>query len=347
MTGPPTVVSPAPRAAWAELLAADVDALPEHDPAWVDALQSAGPYADASRLYRFADGRRFVLPMVRGRGPLGRGFAATYPPAWGIGGLVGPDQDAQVIGHVLDDLGDTGLLRVAIRPDPLRSGLWAAATAGRSLTTIPRRAHVADLTGGFDAVEGRMKSATRKYVRRAQRAGVEVQLETGPQLLPDFYRLFDTSISRWATRQHEPLALARFRAHRRDPLRKLEAMAEHLGESFVVALATVEGRPAFASIMLLGRTAHVTRSAMDVDTVGQTKAGALVHWTLMRLAAERGCRSYHLGESGASRPLAQFKESFGAEPVDYAEYRLERLPFTAADTAARTAVKRVLRFRDT
>ena len=41
-------------------------------------------------------------------------------------------------------------------------------------------------------------------------------------------------------------------------------------------------------------------------------------------------RSYHLGESGASRSLAHFKEKFGARPVPYAEYRLERLPLTRA-----------------
>src|SRR5437764_988133 len=46
------------------------------------------------------------------------------------------------------------------------------------------------------------------------------------------------------------------------------------------------------------------------------------------------------------RRMAQFKTRFGARPFPYAEYHLERLPLTAADHHLRTAVKRILRFRD-
>jgi hypothetical protein len=53
-----------------------------------------------------------------------------------------------------------------------------------------------------------------------------------------------------------------------------------------------------------------------------------------------------MGESGGSASLAQFKTRFGARPVPYADYHLERLPLTAADRHVRTAVKRVVNFRD-
>jgi hypothetical protein len=54
-----------------------------------------------------------------------------------------------------------------------------------------------------------------------------------------------------------------------------------------------------------------------------------------------------LGGTGASVSLAHFKERFGAIPVDYAEYRLERIPYTRYDRALRGAAKSALRFRDT
>ena len=41
-----------------------------------------------------------------------------------------------------------------------------------------------------------------------------------------------------------------------------------------------------------------------------------------------------------------FKERFGARPVCYAEYRLERLPLTAAEHASKRMVKRAIRFKD-
>lgn len=49
----------------------DPQALPEHALEWVNAICAGGGYGDATRLYEFDDGRRFVLPLVfrRGRQP--------------------------------------------------------------------------------------------------------------------------------------------------------------------------------------------------------------------------------------------------------------------------------------
>src|SRR5256885_1681053 len=53
-----------------------------------------------------------------------------------------------------------------------------------------------------------------------------------------------------------------------------------------------------------------------------------------------------VGESGASRWLAPFKEQFGARPGGHTESLIGRLPLSRADAAVRGAAKRVLRFRD-
>ncbi len=158
--------------------------------------------------------------------------------------------------------------------------------------------------------------------------------------------MFLASVDRWAEHQHEPRALAHARAKLRDPLAKLQFIGRHLGEGFLVTLAYIDGKPAAGSITLYGRTAHYTRSAMDRELVGRTGAGELVQWTTIKLACERGCAVYNMGESGQSAALAQFKEKFGARPFDYAELRLDRLPWTRADAALRRAAKRVLGFRD-
>ena len=77
----------------------------------------------------------------------------------------------------------------------------------------------------------------------AEKSGVRVEIDRSGALLEEYYQLYLLSIDRWAERQHEPRALARFRARRRDPLSKLRAMSEHLGKAFVVALAYVDDRP--------------------------------------------------------------------------------------------------------
>ena len=341
-----SVISPAPRDEWRAVVANDPTALPEHAPEWVDALCAAGLYRDASRYYRLVDGREFVLPLVRRAGLPGLGGSLlSYPAGWGMGGLAGSGLDADVVRFVLADLRRLGSQRIAIRPDPLDFPPWKTA-ADSSVTMISRRAHVIDLTGGADAVWSKMSKSARRGTRLAERAGVRVETDRTGALLEDYYRLFLLSVDRWAERQHEPQALAQFRARRRDPLAKLQAMAETLGKAFAVTLAYVDDQPAFGSITLLGQTAHDTRAAMDKDRIGATCAGDLVQWRTIQLACDLGCTAYHLGESGASASLAQYKEKFGAEPVDYAELRLERLPYTRADRAVRSVVKRVLGFRD-
>lgn len=334
------------RAEWRAVLAADPDALPEHAPEWVDAICQAGPYTNATRLYTLSDGRRFVVPLVRRTGPAGiGGWLLSPPPAWGMGGVVGPDLDTAALRLILTDLQGAGAQRLWFRPDPTRAALWAAAS-GESGLAVRRHGHVVDLSDGVDAVWERVHRGARKYVRRAERAGVRIEFDRTGALLDTYYDLYLASVDRWAARQHEPLLLARWRARRRDPLAKLKIMADRLGPAFVLTMAYVDDQPAYGSIMLLGQTAHCTRSAMDIDRVGSTKAGSLVQWSMLQLACQQGSRTYHLGESGQSRSLAQFKESFGAVGVDYAEYRYERLPYTRTDEALRSVVKKMLRFRD-
>lgn len=345
------VITPAPREEWRAVVAGDARALPEHAPEWVDAICADGRYADASRLYLADDGRSFVLPLVSRRGPLGLGgWWQGYPPAWGIGGLVGAGVDAAVVQDVLADLRASGRLRIGLRPDPVRWSSWSsvasAAESGTGVLTIPRRAHVIDLTGGVEAAFRQLSKSARRGTRVAERAGVRVEIDRTGALLDDYQQLHRLSVDRWAARQHEPRALARWRDSRRDPIAKLEAMAEHLGKAFAVTVAYVDDRPAFASITLLGQTAHDTRAAMDRELVEGTYAGDLVQWRLIELACELGCTAYHLGESGQSSSLSQFKEKFGARPLDYAEVRLERLPITRLDQQLRSVVKRLLRFRD-
>ena len=85
---------------------------------------------------------------------------------------------------------------------------------------------------------------------------------------------------------------------------------------------------------------------MDIGRVGKTRAGELVQLTMLQLACEHGCTAFHMGESGDSESLARYKEKFGAHPFDYAEIKLERLPYTRFDQGARSLAKKALGFRD-
>lgn len=147
------------RAEWREVLVADPDALVYQTPEWTDAICDAGRFADVSRLYRRSDGRRMVLPMVRSTLGTGR---SSLPPSWGPGGLVS-------------------------------EGPLAADDVAMVLRDLRRHlAHILDLAGGWETVwQDRFRKQTRKNVRRATRAGVEIECDSSAAALEVFNGIRD------------------------------------------------------------------------------------------------------------------------------------------------------------
>jgi GNAT acetyltransferase-like protein len=345
----PRVTTPAPRGVWRELLASDGDALVSQTPEWLDAVCAGGGYKDASRLYETPWGTRVILPVARRKRPWPSRLAlqASMPYAWGMGGLVAavPPKPRDVAA-VVSDLVSQPVLVTGIRPNPLHARLWTRA-AEPGVAVIPRVAHVLDLSGGADEVwRERFHKKARSGVRKAERSGIEVDCDTSGRLLPVFHELLQVSIERWAHQQHEPLPLARWRGRRRDPLDKFRRIAVELGNAMRVWVAWKDGSPAASMVVLQGTNASAIRGAMDKELAAPTSANYLLEWLAIQDACEAGCRHYHMGETGPSRQLARYKERFGARPVAYSEYRIERLPLTRADALSRSAVKRLLRFRD-
>ena len=342
------VTSPAPREVWLDALKADPDALVFQTPAWLDSICATGNYADASRLYETRDGRHLVLPMVRRKHlPMALTTQASLPNAWGMGGLVAPGSvQTEEIAAVFADLARQPALRTLLRPNPLAAEKWAAAQPP-GVVAIPRLAHVLDLEGGFEQVWAKRFTGTaRTAVRKAEQSGLVVECDTTGKLVPIFYELFSRSLDRWGKQQHEPLILARWRGHQRDPLRKFQIIAEHLGDACRVWVAWFNGQPAATILVLQGTNASYTRGAMDKELAGPTRANYLLHKLAIEDACRAECRHYHMGESGASSSLAQFKTRFGARAYSYAEYCLERLPITRTDKQLRKLVKRLIGFKD-
>ena len=344
------ITTPAPREAWAEALASDPHALPTQSAAWLESICSLGGYEDASRLYETAAGRVLILPMVRRRNPGGNRLAvqSSYGEGWGVGGLLAPGGvKREDVAYVVGDLAARPGLRTLIRPNPLLASEWEVARIPGA-RVLPRLAHVLDLGGGFgDVWATRFSSGARTNIRKAERAGIILERGSSPEQIAAFYELFDRSLQRWAAGQHEPLWLARWRGHRRDPLAKFELLARSLGDAFCIWLARLDNRLVAAAVVLrAAANAHYTRGVMDAELAGPTRANYLLHHHAIREACETGCRYYHFGETGRSSSLAFFKTRFGADAYPYSEYRLERIPLTPVDRRLREIVKRLVGFSE-
>ena len=344
---PPNVISPAPREEWAAVLSTDPLALVSQSPTWLDCVCTLAGAEDSSRYYEWPDGRRIILPLVRRRYGPGLTRQSSLSDGWGIGGPIGSAAITRDdIELLLTDLKRLDSLQTSIRPNPLSGSIWAAARVP-GIVALPKLAHVLDLSGGFEQVwRQRFSSATRTKIRKAERSGLVVECDTTGRLVPVFFDLLQQSIARWAQQQHEPLGLARWRAERRDPLRKFQHIARQLGALCRVWVAWANREPAAAIIVLQDQNAHYTRGAMNKTLATSTRANDLLQRLAIEDACRAGCRYYHMGESGSSTALASFKSRFGAEAYGYAEYRVERWPLTRFDRRLRGLVKRLIGFRD-
>jgi hypothetical protein len=333
-----------PADTWSAVAARDRDALVTQTAEWLAAACASSVYRDASRLYEMADGRQLILPLVV-RGRLVR-RAGSFPAAWGIGGLVGDPYDHRDVAAVLADVEAQRFATFRVRPNPIHGQTWADGTPPGAHRT-DRTAHVVDLSGGWETVSSeRIHASARRRARKAERLGVQVEMDDSGRLIQEFYGLLEKSFVRWGERQREPRALAVARGRRRDPIAKFHALAAALGPSMQVWIARLDGAPLAGVIVLLGRNAHYTRGAMDAGPAAGTEANYLLQVRAIEAACEVGCGSYHMGETGASSGLAQFKTRFGAVPFDYAELSLDRIPLSKADRVVRSVVKRAIGFRD-
>ena len=335
------VRSPAPRHVWQEAVAADPMAMADHTPAWADAVIGTGRWADASRAYLLDDGTHVVLPLYRHR--RAPAWLASPPYGWGFGGLTGARaQDAEVVTAVLDDLAGLTALRLRVRPNPVAGAVWSSLPMPGRAVRLESRAHVLDLRRGAEAILATMKKETRRHIRRVEALDLEVELGSGPGLIAEYQHLRRLSVIRWAEHTQEPLWLALRREKLMEPPARTDALAKALPEDFRVRVARIDGHPVAANVVVLGRNAHATRSAMDRERLGSLGVMPYLDWLAIQEACATGCEWFHLGETGGSTALAAYKEALGAVAYDYPELRFETVPLTPADKAARRLVRRTL-----
>ena len=343
------VTRPVPRATWESLLSSDPDAVVTQSLAWRDAVFADGRYQDISRLYEFPSGRQVVLPLARRRRrPAWAAMTASWPRDWGVGGPIsqGGHISPAEAAAVLADVARGGTLAAEIE---LRHGADEAwLSEARQFQVEERDSHVLDLAGGFgDVWTHKFRGTARTAVRKAERSGLEVEVDRSGRLLPVFCDLYEKSIQRWAAMQHEPLRLTRWRTMQATPPGMLAAVSEHFGKECGIWVARSRAVPVAAIIVLQSRThAKYWRGAMDKELATPVRANELLHSLAIEEACRDGYRCYEMGQSRPGSPLAAFKEKFGATMQPGHTLRAERLPLHAVGEMSRSTVKRVIGFRD-
>jgi hypothetical protein len=322
---------------WSGVVASDPAATIHQTPEWIDAVTAVPGYAPDSRLYEASGGRLLVLPLVRRTGLPGPLAAAeSMPAAWGTGGLVatgGHLLPADVAG-VWADLARERALRIRIRPEHSALDAWQRAERLPGVVVTRQAKSVVDLSGGFGEVWKRFRSSARTAVRKAERSGLDVEVDCTGRLVEQYYALFETWAQRRARESGLPTALMLRRATRAEPLRKYRAVATHLASACRIWMASWQGEPVAAAISLVrGGHASYWRGVSHRAAAGPLRANNLLQKLMIEQACEEGCTTYNMGWSG-TQSLVDFKSAYGARFLDFPVYTLARSPVGGMETAA-------------
>ena len=313
----PVVTSPVPRDVWESVLKSDGNALVTQSLPWRDALFASGRYRDVSRLYEFGSGRRVVLPLARRRlRPGGAAVVSSWPWPWAVGGpicedgRVSPAEAAAVLADV------AGLRAVAaevkLRHDAGEAWLGAAT----QFTVEPLTDWMLDLDGGFgDVWEHRFHSSVRRAVRKAERSGIDIEVDRTGRQLGVFFELYQKSVRRWAAMQHAPVWLTHRRLASTTNPERLGRVARCFGADCITWVARSKDGEPVASLIVLraGIYAKAWQAAMDKELSAPLGGvSQLLDWLAVQDACQHGYRYYDLGYATPGSSLGGYKERLGA-----------------------------------
>lgn len=350
------VITPAPLPEWRQLLAADPDATVQQTPEYASAVRSASGTTDVSRLYRLADGRRLLVPLVRRRIGPGVAVDADYPRGYGHGGLLadGGLRDGDVAG-VLADLrrrdGRTRVVSTSLDGHHPTADRWPAAEADVvGVIRSRRRVEVVDLSDGFDAVwRHGFSKAVRRNVARAEKLGVRLECDTTGRLVPAFYEVYLGWVAERAEESPLPASVTLALARRRESLAKFRSVSDLLGSRCRVWIAWYRDRPVACSMTLWhGRHAMGWRGYSIKSVAAPVAANTAISVAEIEDAALEGCQTFDLGQSSGLPGLLRYKASLGARPREVVDLRIESPSITrlrAARSRAQGSLERLLAAR--
>jgi hypothetical protein len=318
------VTSPVPREVWEAVLRSDPGATPLQTPAYFEAVLAATGGRDASRLYQLQGGRRLVLPLVRQRSVPGLRLYAAFPGGYGHGGMLATEGlRADDVRTVIADLRGQALT-TRIGGGHHTSEQWSA---GRmpGVVQVSRRVEVVDLADGFEALrDNRFGRTVRQKLRKAERAGVEVELDTTGRLVPVFHQIYRDWVDRWVPTSGLPPAIARWSALRQEPLKKFESVAARTGTACRVLVAWHHGEAVASAIILVhGQHAIGWRSYSIKELAAPVSANIFTQVAALADACRSGCRYFDLGQSGGVASLQSYKSSLGGVPRTVVDLRVE------------------------
>ncbi len=291
---------------WERIASASPRATYFHTHHWARILSATYPsIKPTATVYRLSGGPEVLFPAAVVRTRWGMPCLESMP----MGGYGGPVCEVPLTGEHLQQL-CPHLLKPRIWSLDVYPSPTSDLDLGQWCEPIPFYAHVLSLEGGFREVwAGRFDRKARNQVRKAERSGVEVSIASNLGEWREFVELYHRKASDWSWPGY--------------PASMFELLADHSPPGVRLWLARKGGELLSGLVVLSwGHSAIPWASAMEQG------AGSLCpNHALYRAAVEEACSEerlwFNLGSSREIARLHMFKESLGADRVDYHYYRWE------------------------
>jgi len=175
--------------------------------------------------------------------------------------------------------------------------------------------HKLDLTVGLDELFARFQSPVRRAIRKAEKAGLTVEVSKAWEAMMDFYKLHARTRRRHGL---PPQPLSFFR-HIHE-----EIVTTDLG--FVV-LAKTGPKPIAAAVFFHSGEEALYKFGASDKRLQELRGNNLVMWTGIKQLVKKGLRTMYFGRtSTGDEGLRRFKLSWGSEegPIEYFRFALRR-----------------------
>src|SRR5438477_10353155 len=173
--------------------------------------------------------------------------------------------------------------------------------------------HFLDLRIGPEAVISNFSSSVQRAVRKAQRSGLNVSIQSSPEAMAQFYKLHVRTRRRHGVPSQSLSFFINIQRHLISP-----------GFGFIVLVECQKGPIAAAIFFKLGRHAVYKFGASD-ERLQELRANNLAMFEAIRYLAEGGAEALHFGRTEKeNQGLRRFKLSWGAaaETIDYARFEM-------------------------
>ncbi|MGD9973276.1 MAG: lipid II:glycine glycyltransferase FemX [Desulfatirhabdiaceae bacterium] len=285
---------------WDEYVIRHPKSTPYHLSPWLKTIAATYGFRDFLYAQRDADGNfNFVLPLFR----VTRLFSAAKLVSLPFSDYGGPlslfesDQPQLLQKFLHDQIRKT--CSVELR--------GSAADCSSFNPFFYFKRHILDLDRDIAKIENSINKKTIKYsIRKAEKAGICVDMETDREAMHVFSRLNHLTRKKRGVPAQPPVFF--------DNLYKYVIAPGH---GFIM-IARHEGKPIAASLFLAaGDHLHYKYNASDPEALKTLTPNHLLLWNTIKLAKERGYRTLDFGRSSPDNMgLIRYKEMWGVECFD-------------------------------